>query len=156
MTERYYNPFQSIDINLPDEYRVILDTYCQTGKEAKRLIIDKTPFPRMVDMWFLSLVIAARKKLKPIELNKKKTYKIIDGVIFSSDPWRINMIMLLCIGLKDDIEIVNNPREMMKIANGLAVAGLPHLIDMLKDQKTEPVWNLSYAIEEILKKQDSK
>jgi hypothetical protein len=156
MAERYYNPFQSIDINLPNEYREVLDIYCQTGKEAKRSIIDKTPFPRMVDMWFLSLAIATRKKLKPIDLSKKKTYKVIDGAIFSSDPWRINMIMLLCIGFEDDIEIVNDPRRMMKIASGLAVAGLPYVIDMLKDQKTEPIWNLSYSIEEILREKDAK
>ena len=42
---------------------------------------------------------------------------------------------------------------MMALANGLATAGLPEVIEMLKDGAAEPIWNLSDAIDEMLRKQ---
>ena len=106
----------------------------------------------MVDFWFLSVCVAARLDMKPAEINKYKTRKIIDGSIFGSDPWRVHLLMLVSIGKTGDVQIVSEPREMMKLANGLAVAGLPRVIEMLKDGDSEPIWNLSDAIDDILRK----
>ncbi len=41
---------------------------------------------------------------------------------------------------------------MMALANGLAVAGLPKVIEMLKEGDAEPIWNLSDATDAILRK----
>lgn len=62
--------------------------------------------------------------------------------------------MLLAIGYNDEVEIVNEPRKMMALASGLAAAGLPIVVDMLKDGDAEPIWNLSDAIDEIIRKKD--
>ena len=40
----------------------------------------------------------------------------------------------------------------MTLANDLAIAGLSSVIEMLKDRDAEPVWNLSDAIDGILRK----
>lgn len=40
---------------------------------------------------------------------------------------------------------------MMAVANGFAVAGLPHLVEMLKDGDAEPIWNLSEEIEVLMR-----
>lgn len=151
MADRYYNPFQVIDISVPIQFREEFARYCQTRTEGTRSLIDNSPFPRMIDMWFLAICVATKEKMKPVDFSDQKTYKIIEGSILSSDPWRINLLMLLCIGLTGNIEIVNNPREMMKLANELAVAGLPKLIVMLKDGDLEPIWNLSDSLESILR-----
>jgi len=145
--DRYYNPFQGIDVSVPVELHDDMWRYSQREGKA---VIDQSPFPRMVDFWFLALCIAARLNLKPVDLNKSETRKIIDGSIFSSDPWRVHTLMLLAIAHTGEVEIVSEPRRMMTIANGLAVAGMPKVIDMLKDNKGEPIWNLSEAIEKLL------
>jgi len=145
--DRYYNPFQGIDVSVPVELHDDMWRYSQREGKA---VIDQSPFPRMVDFWFLALCIAARLKLKPVDLNKSETRKVIDGSIFSSDPWRVHTLMLLAIAHTGEVEIVSEPRRMMTIANGLAVAGMPKVIDMLKDNKGEPIWNLSEAIEKLL------
>ena len=44
---------------------------------------------------------------------------------------------------------------MMTLVSGLAVAGLPKVIEMLKDGDAEPIWNLSDSIDGILRKQNA-
>jgi hypothetical protein len=63
--------------------------------------------------------------------------------------------MLVAIGMTGDLHIVSEPRKMMALANGLAVAGLPKVIEMLKDGDAEPIWNLSDAIDLTLRKNDA-
>lgn len=152
MADRYFNPFQAIDINVPVQFHEAFERYCQRGAKA---VIDQSPFPRMVDLWFLSVCVAARLKLEPADVVKSKTVKIIDGSIFSSDPWRIHTLMLIAIGKTGDVQIVSEPRKMMTLANGLAVAGLPRVIEMLKDGGAEPIWNLSDAMDALLRKEQA-
>jgi len=45
---------------------------------------------------------------------------------------------------------------MMALANGLAVAGLPKVIEMLKVGDAEPIWNLSDAVDLLLRKEKAK
>ena len=147
MADRYFNPFQAIDINVPVEFHEAFTRYCQREANA---IIDQSPFPRMVDLWFLSVCVASRFGLEPSDISKYDTRKIIDGSIFGSDPWRVHTLMLIAIAKTGDVQIVSEPRKMMALASGLAVAGLPKVIEMLKDGDADPIWNLSDAIQEIL------
>ena len=149
MVDRYFNPFQAIDINVPVEFHKTFTRYCQRSANA---VIDQSPFPRMVDLWFLSVCVAARLGLEPADTSKYETKKIIDGSIFGSDPWRVHTLMLIAIGKSGDVEIVSNPREMMVVASGLAIAGLPKVIEMLKNGDAEPIWNLSDAVDTLLRK----
>lgn len=150
MADRHFNPFQAIDINVPVQFHEAFTRYCQRSADA---MIDESPFPRMVDLWFLSVCVAARLGLEPADIAKYDTRKIIDGSIFSSDPWRVHTLMLIAIGKTDEVQIVSEPRKMMTLANGLAVAGLPKVIEMLKDGDSEPIWNLSDAIDILLRKE---
>jgi hypothetical protein len=106
----------------------------------------------MVDLWFLAVCVAARADREPIDIAKRDTRKIIEGSIFGSDPWRVHALMLLAIGVSGDVQTASEPRKMMTLANGLAVAGLPKVIEMLKDGDGDPIWNLSDAIDGILRK----
>ncbi len=149
MTQRYHNPFAGIDLIAPAEQRVTYDRYCQT---AGRAIIDQSPFPRMVDFWFAGLSIGARKRLEHRDLSKQETFKFIDGTIFDSDSWRVQAVMLIAISVANNVEIVGEPRRMMAIANGLAAAGIPHVEEMLRQGDQDPIWNISEALDEILRK----
>ena len=149
MAERYYNPFQGMDISVPDEFRDTFARYCRTGGRSN---INDSPFPRMVDLWFLSICIAVRLTMEPADFGKSKTYKIIEGSIFANDPLRIHALMMIAIKMTGTVEIVSEPRRVMNLANDLAVAGLPKVVDMLQDGDAEPIWNLSDAIDEIIRK----
>jgi hypothetical protein len=149
MADRYFNPFQAIDIHVPVDFHEAVSRYSQTGGNA---VIDQSPFPRMVDFWFLAVCVAARLGLEPEDISRYETKKIIDGAIFGSDPWRVHILMLIAIGKTGDVQIVSEPRKMMALASGLAVAGLPKVIEMLKEGEAEPIWNLSDAIDTLLRK----
>ena len=149
MTQRYHNPFAGIDLIAPIEQRDLYDRYCQT---AGRAVIDQSPFPRMVDLWFLGLALAARKGLTPVDLSKQGTFKFIEGSIFDRDSWRVQAVMLIAIAMEDSVEIVGEPRRMMAIANGLAAAGIPNVVEMLCDGDQDPIWNLSEGLDAYLRK----
>ena len=150
MADSYFNPFQAIDINVPVEFHEAFTRYCQRSANA---VIDQSPFPRMVDLWFLSVCVAARLGLEPADIAKYDTRKIIDGSIFGSDSWRVHILMLIAIGKTSDVHIVSEPRKMMGLANSLAVAGLPRVVEMLKDGNDKPIWNLSDAVDTLLRKE---
>lgn len=147
MPDRYYNPFQGIDISVPVEFRDVFQKYCQT---AGRAVIDQTPFPRMVDLWFFAVCIGARLNLQPVDISTLETYKIIEGSIFGNDPWRIHTLMMIAISKTGDVQVVSEPRKMMSLANGLAVAGMPKVVEMLKEGAADPIWNLSDSLENML------
>lgn len=137
------NPFQKYDLSIPEKYHEFFVQYSQTRTDGTKTNIDKSPFRRMVDLWFLAFSVAVHRGLEPVDFTSQKTHKIIDGTIFSSDPWRVNAIMLTSVGITGEVEILTKPSEMMRLANSLALAGLPVVIEMLKDGPSEPIWNLS-------------
>ena len=58
--------------------------------------------------------------------------------------------MLAAIEVEGTIEVVGDANRMIAIANGLAAAGVPHIVEMLEDGDQEPIWNLSDALAEAL------
>ena len=145
------NEFASIDIHLPMLFRDDFRKYSLTRAEGSRNDPEDSPFPRMVDMWFMAICIAVKKRLKPKFDVKGKTYKGIEGGIFGSDNWRSDALMLLAISHTGDIEVIGRPNEMMKIANAYALAGLPHLIGILKETKGDTALDhLSDVIEGMI------
>ena len=151
MIQQDQNPFTGVNLTAPSDQRVYYDLYCQTQTQGQSNV-NQSPFPRMVDLWFAGLSFAARKEQKPVNLSKQQTDKIIDGSIFNSDSWRVSTVMLVAIAVKGNVEIVSEPRRMMDIANGLAAAGVPHIVEMLRrNRDQDPIWNLSDSLYEILK-----
>ena len=148
MAQQYHNPFARLGLIVPEAQRDYYDQYCQTRTVGKASI-DQCPFRRKVDLWFVGLAFAARKQLKPINLNKQKTFRLITGEIFDRNSWQIHTLMLIAMAVDENVEIVLNPHRMMDIANGLAAAGVPHIVEMLRDGNQDPIWNLSDAFEEL-------
>ena len=72
------------------------------------------------------------------------------GITFDSDSWRIQIVMLVAIAVEGDVEVVADPNRMMAIANRLAAAGVPYVVQMLEEGGAEPIWNLSDALEQLL------
>lgn len=147
-----YNPFQGTEIFVPEVLHGAFKQYCQAA-EGRRGSVDMSPFPRMIDMWFLAVCIAVRDGLEPLEKGKKgkDVVEINRGEVFANETDRVYTLMLIAIKISKSMEIVTEPRKMIEIANGLAGAGLPKVIEMLKGDG-EPIWNLSEEIHKILKK----
>ena len=148
MALQYDNPFSNMQIISPITQRSDYDQYCQQGQ--KQANANVSPFPRKVDLWFAGILIAMHKKLERIDLTKEETVNIISGDIFNTDGWQIQAIMLIAIAVEDNLEIVLEPSEMMRIANGLAAAGVPFIVKMLNEGTHKPIWNLSDAIHKLL------
>ncbi len=121
-------------IHLPEKYQDYFHAYCLTRTEGSRNNPEDSPFPRMVDMWFTAVCIAVKEGLTPEFETKGKTYKAIEGVVFGSDSWRSNALMLLAISHTGGVEVSDRPNEMIRIANAYALAGLPRLIAILEER----------------------
>lgn len=147
MLQKYHNPFASTQILYPEEQRDYYQAYAQSTGVSH---VDRSPFPRMVDLWWAGLLLAVRSGLPPVDLADRKMIHMIDGPILDRDSWRVQFIMLVSLNLTNDIEIVTRPTEMMNIANSLAAAGLPSVVEMLQDGDQLPIWNLSEALEKML------
>ena len=142
------NPFSAAWLVYPIDQRDDYVRFCQTENPAHS---DEAPFPRRADMWFASLALAARNGLPPADLRSRNTVNMVQGTVFGSDVWRVRVLMLLVLAIDQSIEVVENPARMMTIANGLAAAGQPLVVEMLNRGQDRPIWNLSTALDELLR-----
>ena len=148
----YDNPFMNIGLITPAEQNDFYEQYCQT-QTVGRKNVDRSPFRRKVDLWFAGLSIAVHKQLKPVNLKDLKKEEITQfntGVVFNQDSWRIQVLMLIAIDVEENVEVVQDPRRIIDIANGLAAAGVPDIVEMLGDGNQDPIWNLSDSLNDIL------
>lgn len=150
MPQQYFNHFAGVNLIYPIDQREYYERFCQPGDSE-----DRSPFPRMVDLWFSALTVAARRGLKPVDLSTRDTSNFITGAIFDRDSWRVQLVMLIAIAVAQDVGVVGEPNRMMAIGNGLAAAGVPLLVDMLEGGDLEPIWNLSEALYGMLGKEGS-
>lgn len=141
------NPFQNLELRIPEAYRDEVDRFCQTQPGGgTRPPPDDSPFERQIDIWFLAVCIGARKGKR----TQIKSYRFITGELLSRDPYRIESLELLAVSYTDDPWILERPSEIMDLANELAATGLAEIIDMLKDGSAKPIWNLTDNLTELL------
>lgn len=145
----YYNPFQNRELRFPEKYKDEIEGYCQTRPSGgKPGTIDDSPFPRQVDLWFLSVCLGAQKNMHKKE---KKSYRFITGEILANDPYKIQLLEILGISQSNDPYIISKPREIMNLANEYAAAGIEELIDIMKNGKEQSLGNLTNYFHNKLK-----
>ena len=143
------NPFQNLELRIPNAYREEVDRFCQTQPGGgARPSPDDSPFERQVDLWFLAVCIGARKGRRT-EMKEKDSHRFMTGEILSRDPHRIELLELLAISYTNDPWIIERESEMIDLANELAATGLPEVIDMLKAGNAKPIWNLTDNLTEL-------
>lgn len=143
MSDSVTAAFSGQEVNAPIEFREYFQKYSQSTGASTVSDLDKKPFPRMVDFWFLAICVAVKKGLKPVELEGRDTYKAIEGAAIVSPEWRTQALRLIAIAETKDPEVVQDPRRMMRIANGLAFAGMPHLIEILEQSPDDEALGLA-------------
>jgi len=141
------NPFQNLELRIPEAYRDEVDRFCQTQPGGgTRPPPDDSPFERQIDIWFLAVCIGARKGKRTQII---RPHRFITGELLSRDPYRIESLELLAVSYTDDPWILERPSEIMDLANELAATGLAEIIDMLKDGSAKPIWNLTDNLTEL-------
>lgn len=142
------NPFQNLELRVPEAYRGEVERFCQTqpGGGAKPSP-DDSPFERQVDIWFLAVCMGARRGRRS---QVTKPHRFMTGEILSRDPSRIEFLELLAISYMKDPWILEKPDEIMVLANELAATGLPEVFGLLKDGNAKPIWNLTDNLLEAL------
>ena len=111
---------------------------------------DHNPFPRMVD--FVVCGAGGRGAAGgPVGwATRGPTFKFNDGAVFDRDSWRVQTVMLVAVSVDGEVEVVGNSRRMMAIANGLAAAGVPTIVELIRDGEQDAIWNLSDGVEGII------
>ena len=100
MADRYFNPFQAIDINIPVEFHEAFTRYCQRSADA---VIDQSPFPRMVDLWFLSI--------------------FGDNVEDAMGPGRFALFYLLCGLAAVAAQVISDPTSALPMVGASGAIG---------------------------------
>lgn len=150
MSEPTNTSFAGVEVNAPVEFREFFQRYSQSTGASNVADLDRKPFPRMVDFWFLAICVAVKLKLKPVDLDKRETYKAIEGAAIVSPEWRTHALRLIAISETGDSEVVQDPRRIMRIANGLAFAGMPRLIEILEQSPDDEMFGLSDELVKML------
>ena len=141
------NPFQNLELRIPEAYRDEVDRFCQTQPGGgTRPPPDDSPFERQIDIWFLAVCIGARKGKRTQVI---KPHRFITGELLSRDPYRIESLELLAVSYTDNPWILEKPSEIIDLANELAATGLAEIIDMLKGGSAKPIWNLTDNLVEL-------
>ena len=140
------NPFASFNVEIPKQYTEQVKTYCKTGSIHES--VEYAPFDRQVDMWYFAFLYALKKGLDPKQ--EKETSNITAASILSTDSYRISHIQLAYLGYHKSIEDLSNHRKVFNFALEMANAGLPYLINLLKNDEQRPIWNCLDEIESLM------
>jgi hypothetical protein len=139
------NPYATQDLYVPKEWHESYQRYAiQARAEVRDL--DVTPFPRMIDMWWVALCVGVREGRKS-PLGEKPT-KFADGAILSSDPWRVPHLGLIAVA-EAGVEILERPSEVIKIACEYAATGSEWLVGVMAGH-ARPMKPLAAAVRTLL------
>ena len=140
------NPFAAYTLDIPKKYRDAVTSYSRTG--GNQNTPEYAPFKRQVDFWYMSFLIGIAKDLEPEP--ESDTYNATPGTIFSSDPYRINHMLLSYLGKTKDLEKLSDTRKVFDYCLGVANAGMPYLIQILSDQDERPIWSIFDELEGMI------
>lgn len=132
------NPFASYNVEIPKKYAEDVKKYCQSA--GGKVSYEFAPFKRQVDFWYFSFVVAVNKDLEPV--TESDTSNITPASILSSDPERISHIQLAYLGSGNSLPDLANHRGVFDYALAMANAGIPYVLQLLKDPDDKPLWSL--------------
>lgn len=139
------NPYSTQDLYVPKEWHESYQRYTiQARAEVRDL--DATPFPRMIDMWWLALCFGVREGRRS-PLGEKPT-KFADGAILSSDPWRVTHLGLIAVA-QEGAEVLERPGDVTRIACEYASTGSEWLVGVMAGH-TRPLKPLTTAVRGLM------
>jgi hypothetical protein len=144
----YYNPFQGLDLLIPNAYRADVDRLSQTQPTGgRRPSPDDSPFPRVVDVWFLAVCLGARRGRR---LRIEDPHKFNTGDVLARDAGRVELLEMIAIAAESDPDVIASPVDCLRIANEYAALGLPEVVRMVSEGSARPIWNLTDNLLDLL------
>lgn len=142
------NPFSSFNVEMPKKYDERVRQFCATSGRGRAG--ELAPFGRQIDFWFTAFIIAAKKRLDPID--ESDTYNVTPASILSTDPYRITHIQSVFLSFTNDIDGLADDRKVFDFSIRLTNAGIPFLIQILDESDLKPIWNITDYLDAALKK----
>lgn len=134
-----YNPFLNNSLRFPERHWADVQKYTTTG--VSNPDPDRRPFRRYIDIWWAGMCIGIlEEQLTKVPVNDWHTFS--PGSILSSDPWRIIHLQLVAVGLTGSRIILNDPGEIVQMANEYAATGIPLLFERM-NETAEPIMGVS-------------
>lgn len=132
------NPYANLQLRIPKHEWESVRRFTTTFRpeDGSSPNIDHSPFNRYVDLWWAALIIGVRegRRSRPPEW-----HDFTPAIVFNSDPWRIRQLELLALAEAGKTEILDDPGQVISMANEYAATGIGILIDQMTGQ-TEPIW----------------
>lgn len=132
------NPYANLQLRIPDHEWEAVRRFTTTFRPEDRSEpnIDRSPFNRYVDLWWAALIVGIRegRRSKPAEW-----HDFTPAVVFNQDPWRIRQLELLALAETRGTGVLDDPGQVITIANEYAATGIQVLIDQMTGH-TEPIW----------------
>lgn len=135
-------------VMIPKNQNRYYELYCKS-KDSGRWNSDMKPFERKVDLWFLSICVAAKLGLEPID-EIKNARELVRMTVFREEQWRLTVLLAVAIDYNNNISIVSDGTKIMALLNRLAATGLPEVIKRMEGGSSKPIWNLSEGIQLLL------
>lgn len=131
------NPYANLELRIPDHEWDAVRRFTTTFREEDGSLsdVDKSPFGRYVDLWWAALCLGIHEGRKT---SPSKWHTYMTGVVFNQEPWRIRFLELVALA-ESGPSLLEQPGEVIAMANGYAATGIPILIDAMTGQ-TEPIW----------------
>jgi hypothetical protein len=145
------NPYVNLDLRIPKREWEAVRRFTATFRreDGAELDIDRSPFDRYVDLWWAALIIGVRegRRSKPAEW-----HPITTAVVFNQDPWRIRQLELLALAEAGNTDVLDDPGQIISMANEYAATGIEILIDQMTGQ-TEPIWAVTSLFRSMAEQQ---
>lgn len=149
--EAVANPYANLQLRIPerewDAVRRFTTTFRPEDGSAPN--IDQSPFNRYVDLWWAALIIGIRegRRAKPSEW-----HDFTPAVVFNQDSWRIRQVELLALAETNGTDVLDDPGQVIAIANEYAATGIGILIDQMTGQ-TEPIWAVTTLFRSLVERE---
>jgi hypothetical protein len=138
------NPYAAQDLFVSDEWHEAYQRYARARSESRD--IDASPFPRMIDMWWVALCLGVREGRRSSLGDKPR--KFADGAILGSDPWRVTHLGLIAVA-ENGSDVLQRPAEVIRIACEYAATGSPTLVETMAGH-ARPAKPLASALRSII------
>lgn len=142
------------DLRLPKQIKdKALASLVSSQPNASHRSIEEAPFRRMYDFWFASVLWAEQADLEP--LAGAKTEKFIAAgptpADAKLDSWMLEILLLVAVRrLEPDVNTLPEAGDVFKLANELAAAGAPRLIDEI-ERRSDLMEPRLYTVAELFR-----
>lgn len=140
---KVYNPFSKYQITIPKDLSDRVKEFCRQSNTQSGL--DFVPFNRQVDFWYFSFLYAHKLGLSPYKYPENELANITFASIL--DDYHIIHMQMAYLANNLDIKSLKQHKDIFRYVTELAHAGIPHVINLLKDDGDKPLFNLLGEIE---------